>query len=255
MKHYYTPHLTIIARHLEEERDICNLPSKFTIKRAYNIGVLGALGKAKGADRLENLANLELPLNSTPLHFILIGYAYRELKRVSTTGKYRESEAKKILKENGIDIILFTATWPETYSYTLSIALASGLPIIAPNIGAFPERLANRDNTFLYPYDKDPQGIINDIFSFIYELFNGISKCNPSTTSGKYKEHYYKNEYLIGIRKQLGKPVEWQDLEKFNIQPSISFNKMKKRLLKKISRKRIKRWLKKKSLRLKSKKH
>ena len=39
------------------------------------------------------------------------------------------------------DAILFPAQCPETYSYTLTAAIASGLPIIATKIGSFPERL------------------------------------------------------------------------------------------------------------------
>src|SRR2546427_7883740 len=38
------------------------------------------------------------------------------------------------------DLAWFPAQWPETYSYTLSACLAAGLPIVAPEIGAFPER-------------------------------------------------------------------------------------------------------------------
>lgn len=47
---------------------------------------------------------------------------------------------------------LFPAQWPETYSYTLSHALASGLPIIAPNLGAFPERLSGRACATLFDH-------------------------------------------------------------------------------------------------------
>jgi hypothetical protein len=42
---------------------------------------------------------------------------------------------------------------PETWSYTLSVALASGLPIVASALGAFPERLAGRANARLLPFD------------------------------------------------------------------------------------------------------
>ena len=39
-------------------------------------------------------------------------------------------------------MLLFAAQVPETFAYTLSVALQSGLPIVASALGAFPERLA-----------------------------------------------------------------------------------------------------------------
>ena len=39
-------------------------------------------------------------------------------------------------------MLFFPAQVPETYAYTLSVALASGLPIVASALGALPERLA-----------------------------------------------------------------------------------------------------------------
>ena len=38
-------------------------------------------------------------------------------------------------------MIFFPAVWPETYSYTLTAALRSGLPIVAFDLGAIAERL------------------------------------------------------------------------------------------------------------------
>ena len=50
----------------------------------------------------------------------------------------------------------FPAAWPETYSFTLSAAIEAGLPIVASEIGAFPERLAGRPLTWLIPPTLDP---------------------------------------------------------------------------------------------------
>ena len=38
---------------------------------------------------------------------------------------------------------------PETYSYTLTTAIDSGLPIVATEIGALPERLTGRPQTWI----------------------------------------------------------------------------------------------------------
>ena len=50
-------------------------------------------------------------------------------------------------------MILFPAQVPETYAYTLSVALASGLPIVASALGAFPERLAGHPRSATVPWN------------------------------------------------------------------------------------------------------
>jgi glycosyltransferase involved in cell wall biosynthesis len=46
---------------------------------------------------------------------------------------------------------------PETHSYALSDAMAHGLPILASEIGAIPERIAQRANCWLAPWDSSPE--------------------------------------------------------------------------------------------------
>lgn len=46
---------------------------------------------------------------------------------------------------------------PETHSYTLSDAMAHGLPILAGAIGAIPERLSHRANSWLAPWDSSAE--------------------------------------------------------------------------------------------------
>jgi hypothetical protein len=45
---------------------------------------------------------------------------------------------------------------PETYAYTLSVALASGLPIVASALGAFTERLAGHPRSANVPWNAPP---------------------------------------------------------------------------------------------------
>ena len=50
-------------------------------------------------------------------------------------------------------MVWFPALWPETYSYTLSACLLGGWPVVAPDIGAFAERLQGRRWTWVQPWD------------------------------------------------------------------------------------------------------
>lgn len=124
-----------------------------TANAPLKVVVLGALSKIKGADVLESVAALASSQKS-PIEFHLIGFAYRSLgtlPKASLTvhGAYEDHDLPKLIQWLNPDVVWFPAVWPETYSYTLSACLEIGLPIIAPNIGAFSERLQNREWTWL----------------------------------------------------------------------------------------------------------
>lgn len=121
------------------------------------IGVLGALSRIKGADCLEKAA-VDAAKRKLPIRFVLIGYGYRTLlsepdAKLLTTGAYKHHQIQSLMKKHEIDAVWFTAQWPETYSYTLSQAMSGDYPIIAPDIGAFPERLENRKLSLILPWD------------------------------------------------------------------------------------------------------
>ena len=116
--------------------------------------ILGALGIFKGADRLAELASMARA-RGLPLEFHLLGYAYRKLptvpfSKLKVHGEYEEEDLDGLLDDLAPDIAWFPGSCPETYSYTLSACMQRGLPILAPNIGAFPERLAGRRWTWLF---------------------------------------------------------------------------------------------------------
>ena len=58
------------------------------------------------------------------------------------------------MEEIAPDVVWFPALWPETYSYTLSIALHLGLPVVVPDIGAFVERVQDRPHSAICPWNK-----------------------------------------------------------------------------------------------------
>lgn len=127
-------------------------------EQALKVVVLGALSKIKGADILEEVAILAARLNVS-VEFHLLGYAYRSLRtqpkaRLTVHGGYEDKDLPQLLEWLQPDVVWFPAVWPETYSYTLSASLESGLPIIAPSIGAFSERLQHRNWTWLCDWQQ-----------------------------------------------------------------------------------------------------
>lgn len=123
---------------------------------ALRVAVIGMLAPHKGRQLVLDAATTAMA-QSLPIEFIVIGDALGELPPASVaairaTGRYREEELAGLLVSEQPDIVLFASQWPETYSYTLTAALDAGLPVIAPNLGAFPERLSRRDWTFSFDW-------------------------------------------------------------------------------------------------------
>lgn len=126
---------------------ISTLPDTGSLaKSRLKILVLGVLSLAKGLRLLEACA-IDAKVRNLPLYFRVIGYSFDEVRKepevpLSFYGRYDDTELPWLIAHERADIIFFPALWPETYSYTLSYAIYSGLPIAAPCLGAFQERLA-----------------------------------------------------------------------------------------------------------------
>ena len=128
------------------------------IKTELKILVLGVLSVAKGLRLLEACA-MDAKVRGLPLFFRVIGYSLDEVKKepeipLSFYGHYNDSELLSLIAREMADIIFFPALWPETYSYTLSYAIRSGLSIAAPRLGAFQERLVGYPSAYLLEWDS-----------------------------------------------------------------------------------------------------
>ncbi len=133
--------------------------------RPLRVAVLGALSPVKGADLLEQVARIAKSA-AAPLEFHLLGRAYRELAgppaaSLTVHGPYKDEDLPSLFAWLKPDVVWFPATWPETYSYTLSACLATGLPVVAPNLGAFAERLAGRPWSVVVPWDLPAAELVN----------------------------------------------------------------------------------------------
>jgi glycosyltransferase involved in cell wall biosynthesis len=167
---------------------------------------LGALGREKGADYLEEIARAARAAGQ-PLTFVLIGYAYRPLDAVTVTGPYCSTDLPDLLEKHDCDIIFFPARCPETYSYTLSAALQSALPIIAAAVGAFPERLSGRKHVMLFAHDLPAFRLLENLVMFIESLKEGHSHPAPQQTNNKVNLVFYQRDYLLEWEQQRNKEL------------------------------------------------
>lgn len=134
------------------------------------VAVIGALTEAKGADLLE-LTALDARVRNLPIEFHLIGHAYRALMgrpKTSLTiyGEYKADDLPDLIAQVRPHIAWFPAQCPETYCYALSACIEAGLPVVAPDLGAFGERLQGRPYSWVVPWNQDASAW-NDLFRMI----------------------------------------------------------------------------------------
>lgn len=191
-------------------------PAPLTNGRPLKVAVIGAMSRIKGADTLEAVAVAARKADA-PVQFHLLGYAYCGLKTepnaaLTIFGRYDETALPHLIKQLQPDLVWFPAQWPETYSYTLSACLLAGLPVVAPNLGAFPERLAGRAWSWLCDWQQTPQQWL-DFFVHIRDTHFATGQppapCPPMDSISAFESvrafppqpsaQWYRSTYLEGI--------------------------------------------------------
>jgi glycosyltransferase involved in cell wall biosynthesis len=116
--------------------------------QTVHVVVIGAISRHKGLDVLLRCAR-HARKAGLPLRFTVLGYTSNDpaVRRegVEITGQYRDEEASNRLQALCPDVIWLPSIWPETYCYTLSLALRFGAPIVAFDLGAIATRLRRAD--------------------------------------------------------------------------------------------------------------
>ncbi|MCF1708735.1 glycosyltransferase [Tabrizicola sp. J26] len=107
------------------------------------IGVLGNIGYQKGAAVVAELSRRLAATGAADL--VLIGTidpAYVLSPQTQVHGAYRREEIPALASRYGIDRWLIPSIWPETFSFSVREALATGLPVWCFDLGAQAEAVA-----------------------------------------------------------------------------------------------------------------
>lgn len=137
--------------------------------KQFNIAFVGVMSIHKGGKILEELVNRTKGSN---LKFHLFGASeFKELEKNKKNyvyhGRYRREELSKLIEENNINLVCNFSIWAETYSYTLTEEIASGVPVLSFDIGAVGDRI--KENK--YGYTIDINSSIDDIIKKINDIF------------------------------------------------------------------------------------
>lgn len=138
------------------------------------IGILGTLSEAKGRSVLLECARIAEKQNLN-MQFVLFGTLrpseYNLPANLIVKGKYKEDEVYSFINSEGIDFFWFTAIWPETYSYVLTIPIRLGIPVIAADLGAIGERIKRGGWGEVYPVQSDVMEILHALSGFDYGYY------------------------------------------------------------------------------------
>jgi GT2 family glycosyltransferase/glycosyltransferase involved in cell wall biosynthesis len=129
--------------------------------RVARVAILGNLSPEKGLHVVAACAR-DAKERDLPLTFRVLGSTTEPIPQapdapLTIYGQYVDSELPRLIAEEKPDVLLFAAQVPETYAYTLSVALQSGVPIVASALGAFPERLVGAPRSTTVEWNALPE--------------------------------------------------------------------------------------------------
>lgn len=159
--------------------------------------VPGAISPGKGMALLEACVH-DAAARDLPLHFRVLGYTARAVPSwpalpFSLTGEFEEGRLPELIALERGDVLFFPAQCPESFSYTLSDALDSALPIVATNLGALPERLEGRAGARVVPWDSPPREVNDAILACAAPAAAGPAPQAPMSLED------YRARYLEGL--------------------------------------------------------
>jgi hypothetical protein len=119
--------------------------------------VLGVMAGHKGSlfllDCISAWKNAGLTIDVTLIGESLLA---KLAEHVRITGPYEPAELPRLIADIDPHLIFYPQRGPETYSYTLSEGLMAGAAILAPDLGAFSERVQGAEWCWLYDPASDP---------------------------------------------------------------------------------------------------
>jgi GT2 family glycosyltransferase/glycosyltransferase involved in cell wall biosynthesis/SAM-dependent methyltransferase len=195
----YAPHARLLAVPHEPVMENVWRVAAPPLRRGerLRIGILGVVAKHKGLDALAAAATLD----PGRIEFVVVGYCEPPLPRrvrvaIKETGPYEDVDVGRLLCEARVHAVWFPSRCPETYSYTLSAALAAGLPIVGSPLGAFPERLVGRPLTWEAEATTDVAAL-GRLFADVragLEQATGKTLESPRSSAA---DDFYANSYVV----------------------------------------------------------
>lgn len=172
----------------------------------FNVAFVGAMAIHKGGNILKELKNKNVG-KDIKIHLFgksEIPALYKNNANYINHGPYSRGELPKLLIENGIDLVCIFATWPETYSYTLTECYMAHIPVLTFDLGAVGDRVKKDSLGWTIEFTTDS----DVIFSKIKDIKNNkteYDKIKSSFDNYSFKklesmQVYYESLYLKNFK-------------------------------------------------------
>lgn len=157
------------------------------------VGIIGAISSIKG---YWNILELLKYVNEKdiPMDFLIIGYTLDDTRladfpNVEITGRYDEDHLYDLVSSHSPDVFLFNHVWPETFSYTLSLAFELGVWPVSVDIGALPERIEECGYGTIYDASCSPEALSNLMLSVGWNVGLKNQKAPPVELTTSYADY------------------------------------------------------------------
>lgn len=136
-------------------------------ENVLKVGFLGGMVPEKGSRLIGDI--IKSNTNKQEVMWYIIGTIGDktldaiEQDNLVKVGTYSQEMVQGLLEGYGIDLVCLLPLWAETFSYTLSEAAISGIPVLATDIGAISERIKAEDIGFLVDVKEKPEDIMREI--------------------------------------------------------------------------------------------
>lgn len=198
----------------------------------YHVAFVGVMSIHKGGKILQQLIK---ETKNPHIKYHLFGTSeFKELennkKNYIYHGRYRREDLPKLLEENKINLVCNFSIWAETYSYTLTEEIASGVPVLSFDIGAVGERIKKNN----YGYTMDVNSSISEIIEKINQIFENKEEYQKVISSiGKYKiktveemsreyEVIYKRQKYILLDEKNSKVLKEIIKDNYHVRETVS---------------------------------
>jgi GT2 family glycosyltransferase len=144
-------------------------------RKPLRVGILGAIGAHKGSREVRELAEV-IELRDLPIELFIAGYTdddkvFENRSSITITGPYEKRTATALLQSLSLDFVLIPSIWPETYSFTVSEAWRSALPVMTIFEGAHSDRVVDAQGFGYFPLTSPtPDALVAAILAFANEL-------------------------------------------------------------------------------------
>lgn len=153
-----------LSRHIDYKiLDYLKIPK---VDDVINIGIINDLHFPKGASYYPKLFQIK-EYRGYRIIYHIFGHTEISSENVVFHGPYKEEEIFSLLPKNEIHGLVFLNEYAETYSYSLTKGIDSGLPILYSKIGAYIERLKNNEKFFSLDNIKNIKSEMSKILDLI----------------------------------------------------------------------------------------